>query len=101
MTSFVLKAHLDELERDYLEAEREIEDFQERSERRINDLNTEVRTLVERVAKEKSQYREQLGRKKAYALKKSEEISNFRVRFPAPFNISSQTNHPTENHRRC
>jgi vacuolar-type H+-ATPase subunit H len=87
MTSFVLKAHLEELERDYLEAEREIEDFQERSERRINDLNTEVRNLVERVQKEKNQFRDQLGRKKAHARKKAEEIDSFRVRSPLHLNF--------------
>jgi hypothetical protein len=74
-----IEAHLRDLENDARDAERDIDDFQERAGRRIDAMNDQVRELVARVQKEKQGFREQLERKKLLAKKKHDEIAAFRV----------------------
>ena len=74
-----IEAHLRDLENEARDAERDVDDFQDRAERRIEAMNEQVRELVARVQKEKQGFREQLDRKKLLAKKKHDEVAAFRV----------------------
>jgi hypothetical protein len=74
-----IEAHLRDLENEARDAERDVDDFQDRAERRIEAMNEQVRELVARVQREKQGFREQLDRKKLLAKKKHDEVAAFRV----------------------
>jgi peptidoglycan hydrolase CwlO-like protein len=77
-----IEAHLRDLENEAREAERDVDDLEDRAGRRIEEMNNEVREHVARVQREKQRFRDQIDRKKHILKKKLEEVAAFRVSSP-------------------
>jgi hypothetical protein len=73
-------SHLRDLESEANDAEREVEEYRERSEKRIDSMNSEISQLVAKVQLEKAAIKEQIERKQLYARKKYDEYQSFKAR---------------------
>jgi hypothetical protein len=80
---FGLQAHLQDLENEALEAEREEEEFKDRVNKRQNELHDQINQFVARVQKEKEQLTAQLNRKKLFASDKRKQVEDFKVSRPS------------------
>jgi hypothetical protein len=76
-----IDAHLRDLESEAREAEREVDEFRERSYQRIEQLNQEVANIVLRVQTEKEDIKERISKKEEWARRKQDEVQKFKVCF--------------------
>jgi hypothetical protein len=77
--SSAIDSHLRDLENELRDADRDVEECRERSQRRIEVINTEVAELVKKVQFEKAAIKEQLERKELWAKRKFDEVHAFKV----------------------
>jgi hypothetical protein len=75
-----IAAHIRDLDQECREAEKDLEDFRDLYQRRIEAWNVEINELVARVQRDKGILKEQLEKKQLYAKRKQEEVQSFRVR---------------------
>jgi len=78
MTS-AIDSHLRDLENELRDADRDVEECRERSQRRIDAMNTEIAELVKKVQFEKAAIKEQLDRKELWAKRKFDDLHAFKV----------------------
>jgi hypothetical protein len=79
MTTSAIDSHLRDLENELRDADRDVEEYRERSQRRIEAMNTEIAELVKKVQFEKAAIKEQLDRKELWAKRKFDEVHAFKV----------------------
>lgn len=78
MTS-AIDSHLRDLENELRDADRDVEEYRERSNRRVEAMNAEIAELVKKVQFEKAAIKEQLDRKELWAKRKFDEVHAFKV----------------------
>jgi uncharacterized protein YdcH (DUF465 family) len=76
-----IDAHLRDLESEAFEAEKEADEFRERSYQRIEQLNQEIASHVAKVQAEKEALKERITRKEEWARRKADEVQKFKVCF--------------------
>jgi hypothetical protein len=72
-------SHLRDLESEARDAEKEVEDYRTRTQRRMDIMNAELKQLIAKYQSEKAIIQEHIQRKQLYAQRKQEEYENFRV----------------------
>jgi hypothetical protein len=72
-------SHLRDLESEAHDAEKEVEEYRERSQKRIESMNLEISELVAKTQQEKAAIKEHIERKQQWATKKYEEFLSFKV----------------------
>jgi predicted nuclease with TOPRIM domain len=77
--SSAIDSHLRDLENELRDADRDVEEYRERNQRRIEAMNNEIAELVKKVQFEKAAIKEQLDRKEQWAKRKFDEVHAFKV----------------------
>jgi len=74
-----IEAHLRDLESEWQDAEKAVDDYQDHTDRTMEALNNEVKDLVAHVQRQKLALREGLERKRLIAQRKADDLATFRV----------------------